>query len=190
MRKTLVLAAALITVVTVAVAATAAIPDANGVIHGCRNTKTGVLRVIHTDKGQTCTKDETALTWNQTGPAGPAGPAGRDGVSGYEVVTDTQALDVGSSTRPLSFAVTCPDSKKPISAGFKVRAHRPLPDGFTEPVMEWGVVDLHSNSFYPDGSTWHAEMTLADYARALSPQNQLAYVPTDVTLLVTCITAS
>jgi hypothetical protein len=74
LRKTLVLVAALLTLLAVAMAATAAIPDANGVIHGCRNTKNGVLRVIDTDKGQTCGKDEAALSWNQTGPQGPAGP--------------------------------------------------------------------------------------------------------------------
>jgi hypothetical protein len=75
LRKTLAPVAALLAVIAAAVAATAAIPDANGVIHACRNTKTGVLRVIDTDKGQTCSKNETALTWNQTGPQGPAGPA-------------------------------------------------------------------------------------------------------------------
>lgn len=62
MRKTLILAAALVTVIGAAVTAAAAIPDSNGVIHGCRNTKAGALRVIDTEKGQTCTKDEAALT--------------------------------------------------------------------------------------------------------------------------------
>jgi len=56
--------------------AAASIPDASGVIHGCRSTKTGVLRVIDTDAGQTCSKDEAALSWNQIGPQGPAGPQG------------------------------------------------------------------------------------------------------------------
>jgi hypothetical protein len=56
--------------------AVASIPDAQGVIHGCRNTKTGALRAIDTDVGQTCGKDEAALNWNQTGPQGPAGPPG------------------------------------------------------------------------------------------------------------------
>lgn len=75
MRKTIVLVVGLLAVLAVAVAATAAIPDANGVIHACRNSKSGLLRVIDTDKGQTCGKGEVALSWNQTGPQGPAGSA-------------------------------------------------------------------------------------------------------------------
>jgi hypothetical protein len=41
LRKALIPAAAVLVVLAAAVAATAAIPDANGVIHGCRNTKKG-----------------------------------------------------------------------------------------------------------------------------------------------------
>jgi hypothetical protein len=64
----------------------ATIPDASGVIHGCYkkappNNKpapsdTGTLRVIDTDKGQTCSPSETPLDWNQTGQQGPPGPTG------------------------------------------------------------------------------------------------------------------
>src|SRR5205823_3482798 len=46
-----------------AAAAWASIPDAAGVIHACRNTSTGALRVIDTNAGQTCTSSETALQW-------------------------------------------------------------------------------------------------------------------------------
>jgi hypothetical protein len=55
--------AAVLVVLVAAVATTAAIPDANGVIHGCRNTKSGALRVIDANTGQTCSKDEAALNW-------------------------------------------------------------------------------------------------------------------------------
>jgi hypothetical protein len=43
-------------------AALAAIPDANGVIHGCINNRTGALRVIDSEApaSQTCTSKETA----------------------------------------------------------------------------------------------------------------------------------
>jgi hypothetical protein len=51
----------------------ASIPDSSGVIHGCRNTSTGALRVINAPK-QVCSSSEKALNWNQTGPAGPPGP--------------------------------------------------------------------------------------------------------------------
>jgi hypothetical protein len=66
MRRTVILAAAAVVIVlTVAVAAVASIPDNRGVIHGCRDIKTGALRVIDTDAGQTCTKNEAPLNWSQ-----------------------------------------------------------------------------------------------------------------------------
>ena len=67
----------------------AAIPDADGVIHGCRNNGSGVLRAVETTDG--CTAAESALQWNvrgprgeqgQPGPAGPDGPAGPPGPEG------------------------------------------------------------------------------------------------------------
>jgi hypothetical protein len=39
------------------------IPDGN-TINACRNTTTFALRVIDTDKAQSCTSSETALSWN------------------------------------------------------------------------------------------------------------------------------
>ena len=74
--------------VTAAGIAAAAIPDGNGVIHGCYVPKIGVVRVIDTAKGQTCTSVETALNWNRegrkgdTGATGPSGPAGATGPKG------------------------------------------------------------------------------------------------------------
>jgi hypothetical protein len=89
-------------VVVVALAAAAgigyaAIPDGGGVIHGCYNTAanpSGSLRVIDTEAGGKCAKNEKPLVWNQqgpkgdkgdkgdTGPAGPAGPSGPAGETG------------------------------------------------------------------------------------------------------------
>lgn len=59
----------------------ATIPDANGVIHGCRNRQVGVLRVIDSARS-TCLSSETALDWNQTGTPGPQGPPGEPGPEG------------------------------------------------------------------------------------------------------------
>jgi hypothetical protein len=42
----------------------ASIPDQSGVIHGCRNNGSGVLRVI--DSGQTCSPAESSLDWVQS----------------------------------------------------------------------------------------------------------------------------
>lgn len=59
----------------------AAIPDANGVIHGCiRNN--GNLRIID-DAVESCAAQETSLNFNQTGPQGPAGPPGGGGAGGF-----------------------------------------------------------------------------------------------------------
>ena len=52
----------------------AAIPDTQGVIHGCYNTNNGDLRVVNDPSS--CRNGETSLTWNQTGPQGAAGPQG------------------------------------------------------------------------------------------------------------------
>jgi hypothetical protein len=62
--------------------AIAAIPSADGTIHGCRKNSTGDLRVIDAEASQTCNGNETSLTWSQTGPQGPAGPAGPAGPPG------------------------------------------------------------------------------------------------------------
>ena len=61
---------------TVAGIVYAAIPDSNGVIHGCYANNGGRLRVIDTSVGGSCNASETALHWNQSGQKGPTGPTG------------------------------------------------------------------------------------------------------------------
>jgi hypothetical protein len=101
--------------------ALASIPDASGVIHACRNTKDGSLRVIDSDAGQTCGKDEVALAWNQTGPQGPAGPqgpqgpAGANGVSGLYIVEKTFHVAPGATV--IAY-VYCPAGKMAIAGGW------------------------------------------------------------------------
>lgn len=58
-----------------------AIPDSNGVIHGCIGNN-GSLSVIDTGQGQTCAQNQTALNWNQTGPQGATGATGPQGPKG------------------------------------------------------------------------------------------------------------
>jgi hypothetical protein len=64
--------------------ASAVIPDSSGVINGCYVPSTGELRVADTQDGTppVCSTRETALTWNQTGPAGPQGAPGAQGPAG------------------------------------------------------------------------------------------------------------
>lgn len=66
---------------TAALAALAA-PGDGGVINSCTNNLRGTLRVV--DAGVACAADETALSWNQRGPAGPAGPTGERGAAGVD----------------------------------------------------------------------------------------------------------
>ena len=71
----------------------------DGVIRGCFEKNTGVLRIV---EGGTCLRGETPISWNQqglqgetgapgvqgpagpAGPPGPAGPAGADGADGTD----------------------------------------------------------------------------------------------------------
>lgn len=64
MKKRYIAIAVIVVVIGGAAVAYAAIPDSKGIIHGCRNNRTGVLRVI--DSGQTCLSSETALDWVQS----------------------------------------------------------------------------------------------------------------------------
>jgi hypothetical protein len=60
--------------------ALASIPDADGVVHACRNAVSGRLRVV--PAGTTCRDGERALRWNVRGPQGEPGPAGPAGAAG------------------------------------------------------------------------------------------------------------
>ena len=87
----------------------ASIPDSSGVIHGCYDSK-GTLRVIDYPQAQ-CTKNETLLNWNQTGPQGPPGPTGSQGPAGPQGPQGPAGTaDIGTSRSYLS-------SDLPISSG-------------------------------------------------------------------------
>jgi hypothetical protein len=64
----------------------AAIPDGNGVIHGCYgkpgSARPGAVRVIDTGNGEACTSNQSPLNWNQPGPTGPTGAKGDKGDTG------------------------------------------------------------------------------------------------------------
>lgn len=79
--RTWILSAVLVCLLaTVAGVAYARIPDADGTIHGCRNTSTGVLRVIGSRAH--CRATEKRLDWNVRGPRGFPGPPGPQGEPG------------------------------------------------------------------------------------------------------------
>ena len=63
-------------------AAYATIPGGTGVINGCYEKRTGILRVIDADAGAKCLSFETPISWNVGGPTGPKGPQGDPGPVG------------------------------------------------------------------------------------------------------------
>jgi hypothetical protein len=68
--------------ITITGLAWASVPAANGVVTGCYDGKSGALRIIDAEAGQTCSSREKQITWNQTGPVGPQGRPGPTGVPG------------------------------------------------------------------------------------------------------------
>jgi len=81
----------------------AAIPDSSGVIHACRSSNNGSLRVIDS-ANQTCKAGETELTWNQTGPQGPVGFPGTNGdITAYFRVNADNTIDTASMRNVTSY---------------------------------------------------------------------------------------
>lgn len=115
------LLAAVATGLVVAGVAVAAIPS-HGVITGCFQKKSGVLRVIDAAKhgaAGKCKRSETKIVWSQSGPTGPQGvqgPAGAQGTQGapgvqgipganFTVATTLQSGQTESGTYSVSGAV-------------------------------------------------------------------------------------
>ena len=91
------------------------------VIHACYNNSSGTIKLVNT--GQPCHHDETAIQWNQTGPAGaagpagPAGPPGPSGLSGYEQKSNKVVLAAGATVQ---VSVKCSAGKKVLGGGFDI----------------------------------------------------------------------
>jgi hypothetical protein len=93
------------------------VPDSSGVIHACRNTKTGSLRVVDPEATppQACAKPERELTWNQRGPAGPPGAA----VRGYVVRFSTVVVGPGEGLR---VEAGCTAGHAPVGGGYETHS--------------------------------------------------------------------
>lgn len=83
----------------------ATIPDADGVIHACYQKNQGALRVIDTDKAQTCSSSESTLTWSQTGPQGQPGQQGPPGPTGPSDVWSVDGYQAGFKNLPFQTPV-------------------------------------------------------------------------------------
>jgi len=71
------------------------IPGPDGIIHSCYNATgnpVGSLRVIDPATGATCSKNEKALSFNQTGPQGPQGIQGEQGIQGVPGADGAQGV--------------------------------------------------------------------------------------------------
>ena len=93
------------------------IPDPMGVIHGCYTNSGRTLKVI--DSTESCLGTETALNWNQQGPAGPAGATGPAGAQGPE----------GPPGQPPAFTKSVIKATVPDNIGFVEIARLNVPAG-------------------------------------------------------------
>jgi hypothetical protein len=140
--KRITVALAALLVLGTGAVALAAIPSADGTITGCRDNRSGALRVIDAEAGQSCTAKETALTWNQTGPAGPPGVAGVHTVRSEQVNVPIGTFE--------NIRVECPEGEVALSGGYDVHPitnptrgiptkSTPLVEVFGGPPVGWEV---------------------------------------------------
>lgn len=80
-RRSRILVPGALSIIILTAGATWAIPDDDGVIHGCY-AKDGQLRVIDAADDDGCRPSEQSLSWHQEGPAGPQGETGLTGPQG------------------------------------------------------------------------------------------------------------
>ena len=77
----------------------ATIPSSGGVISGCYEKRTGLLRVIDTQAGARCMSFELPISWNQQGPKGDPGAAGAAGAEGPQGDRGRKASGVPKASR-------------------------------------------------------------------------------------------
>jgi hypothetical protein len=125
-------------------AAQAAIPDAGGVIHGCIG-RSGVLRLIDTEAGQTCASQERPVSWS----------AGSSDLSALDLAVilgsnDFSGFDGGprADNNPTDFLLECPDGQFAISGGYRLTVRAGTGDDFV--TLTNGVHVLGSNRFGDD----------------------------------------
>jgi hypothetical protein len=140
MRKALILATALL--VVGAVAAVASVPDAQGVIHGCRKNSGGALRVIDIALGQTCASNEKALNW-EAAPR-PGTPYGMHIVSAFEEIPTDGVQHV--------VFVGCPVGEQAISLSGTINDYPSGIQGVIRPYFpahNWaGTLDVPVRGYY------------------------------------------
>jgi unsaturated pyranuronate lyase len=96
----------------------ASIPDSSGVIHACPQPKTGAItKVINTNAGQTCAKNERPLNWNQAGPRGPVGPAAQVSMQTRAQRFTEPDPSQGQIGGGFATTATCPAAQHAVNGG-------------------------------------------------------------------------
>lgn len=120
MRRTLLTPPGLLSLLAVFLAAGglayAAIPSADGTIHGCYDKARGTLRIVDAEAvgGGRCSDAEAALSWNQKGPVGPTGPKGAAGAQGpagpaggFKAIRRVKAFSKFTDAKSKKITVSC-----------------------------------------------------------------------------------
>lgn len=157
MRRRFTVLAATAALLLVGGVAVASIPDASGVIHGCRKTNGGALSVIDSAT-QTCPAGTVALNWSQTGPTGPSGPTGPPGVAGVYVVDSAWSSQWG----PFETDCTVGDAALSIAIEY-------VPGNVVQPVSATPVLTAGQPTGYTyfntsginGGAQWRVHVTCA-----------------------------
>jgi hypothetical protein len=124
--------------------AQAAIPDANDVIHGCIS-RSGALRLIDTEAGQTCTNRERPVSWSAR-----SGDLSQLDLAVILGSNDFSGFDGGPrpDNNPSEFVLQCPDGEFAISGGYSLTVQPSTGDNFV--TLTNGVHVLGSNRFGDD----------------------------------------
>jgi len=147
------------------------IPDVGGVIHSCYNKTQGSLRVIDSEKAQTCSNGESPLNWSQTGPQGiqgkqgiqgiqgPKGDTGPTGPSDVWTVDGYGAPDIGVGAAPN--AETLATTPTLPAGSYFVQAETSLENGTATP-MDYicDLVDSEANTYSEERATGSSWVTL------------------------------
>jgi hypothetical protein len=144
-----------------AAAGVAVIPGPDGIIHACFQQNHGQLRVV--EAGSACLASESALSWDQTGPAGPpgstgaagpAGPPGPPGISGLVRIED--ATGAVNSDDFKSQGVACPVGKQALGGGGWVAAPTFVPVAIKATVPQAGLSgwSVQAQEMVPTSDSW------------------------------------
>jgi hypothetical protein len=132
-RRSVILALAPLVALAAVGVSVAAIPSSDGAIHACYSTfggYSGQLRVIDTQAGAKCLRQEKALDWNQRGPQGATGAPGAKGDPGPQGATGPQGLPGEAGTSKAYARTDFTSHTLPANnAGPVVVASKDLPAG-------------------------------------------------------------